>query len=912
MRRYLWQIIAIVVFIMLLFGGTIVRLYTDWIWFKDVGYVSIFGRILAARLALFFFTAAAFFAVIYLNLRIARKIAPLPTERLYYADEFRQKLVEYAERGLGLMLALVALVVAILAGLAAIGRWDEALRFIYSVPFGYKDPIFHRDLGFYVFKLPFLRYMYGQLFLALFISLAAVVALYYLGQAIEFLANIPRFAPRVKAHVFTLLAIMFLLRAFGYWLDRFGLLTKESGVIPGPAYADIYGRLPALNILIVVCVLAALLSVLNIWRRGIWLALGSLVGIIVVCISVGSMYPAILQRFVVKPNEFTKETRFISYGIDLTRKAYGLSDIVRRTYQLADSLTTQDIARNQPTIQNVRLWDYQPLQRTYKQVQELQQYYTFSDVDIDRYTINGQYRQVMLSAREMEQKGLSSRAQNWVNNHLVYTHGYGLVMSPVNEVGPQGLPRFLIEDIPTVSSADLTVTVPQVYFGEVANPYALVNTNQKEFDYPSGEADVFTKYRSDRGVRISNPFIKSMFAARFGDITLMITPNITANSRLLFRRTVQERVKTIFPFLEFDNDPYLVLSGGRMYWVQDAYTVSDRVPYSQMINMQFNYSDGSTDFNYIRNSVKITLDAYTGDVRAYVFDERDPIIRAYGRAFPGVFRPSSRMPADLQRHVRYPEDLFSVQTVVYNTYHMTNPREFFTRSDLWEIPESQRSGVDGDAAQGSQPMEPYYSVMRLPNAKKEEFILIRPFNRANRKNMVAWACAKCDPQDYGRLVVFEFEKGQLVYGPSQIEARANQEPEISRQLTLWGQVGSTVTWGNLLAIPVENSLLYVQPLYLESAATGTAIPEFVRVITAVGDQIAMEETLGAAIAKVTGGPAPRAPAAARPTARPAPPPAAPAAGSQELINQAADQFQRAQEELRRLEKTLNELKRQSR
>ena len=922
MRRHFWKITAAVIVLALIFGGTLVRMYTDWLWFKDLGFVSIFGRLLVTRLGLFLATTVFFFAVVYLNLRIARRIAPIPTERLLYTEELRERIGVYAQRVLGLVLSLGALVVAVLVGLGSTGNWNEALRFIYSVPFGVSDPIFHRDLGFYVFQLPFLRYIYSQVFFALFISLAAVVAFYYLGQAIEFLANIPRFAPRVKAHIFTLLALLFALKAWGYWLDRYSLMVLDTDLIPGPGYSEVYGRLPALSIMMVATLAAAVVTLLNIRQRGIYLALGALLGLIGVSILVGAIYPAALQRFVVKPNELDKQQRFISYGIEFTRKGYGLDNVLRPPqYNVRKTLTSRGVAANQATIQNVRLWDYRPLLRTYKQLQELQQYYEFKDVDIDRYMIDGQYRQVMLSARELQQEGLSAQAKTWVNAHLVYTHGYGLVMSPVNEVSEEGLPELFISDMPPVSSVDIDVRVPALYFGELTDNYALVRSGANEFDYPAGDKNVFARYKEDRGVPIGNAFIRSMFATRFADMNLLITPNINPRTRLLFRRTVEERVTTLFPFLQFDNDPYLVLSEGRMYWIQDAYTTSDRLPYSQLVRMPFNYAGYDSRFNYIRNSVKITIDAYTGDVRAYVY-KRDPIIRVYDRAFRGVFRPVSEMPKDLRRHVRYPEDLFSIQTEVYNTYHMTDPQVFYNKGDLWETAQWQEATSVG-AGESTREMEPYYMIMRLPGASEEEFILLKPFTRAGRTNMVAWICAKCDQPGYGKLVVFEFEKGQLVFGPAQIEARANQDAAISQQLTLWGQLGSKVIWGNLLAIPIENALLYVQPLYLESTATN--IPEFRRVIVALGDRLVMEEDLRTAISRVIGAPVPEAPpptAGPAPGARPAPP-APMAEDTRTLVDRASEQFRRAQEaqrkgdwaaygeELRRLEQTLNQLQKQA-
>lgn len=911
-------LIAVIVIIVIA-AFALLPLYTNWIWFKDLGYSAIFSRLLYTKLILFLVSAAAFFAIVSINLVIARKIAP-PSDRLVYADEFRQRMAAYAQRGLGALVTAGAAAVAIMVGLSTAGHWDDLLRFLYGGSFGWKDPVFGRDLGFYVFQLPFIRYIYGWLFFALVISGIAVGVMYYMGQAIEFLANIPRFAPRVKSHIFTIIALLFLLRVWGYWLDRYGLLFGGGDVIPGPGYADLHGRLPALYILMAASILAAVLTMMSIRRRGITHVVAGFVIVIGVSFVGGVLYPGMLERFVVKPNQLIKETPYITNGIKFTREAYGLSKVERRTYTVENKLSASDIGANETTIQNVRLWDYEPLLSTYKQMQELQQYYEFTDVDIDRYTIDGDYRQVMLSARELDQTALSASAQNWLNTHLVYTHGYGLAMSPVNEVNPEGLPIYFMKDIPAVSTVDVKVTQPRIYFGEMTTSYAMVKTKNPEFDYPFGDTDVQTTYKADRGIHISGRFTKLLFAARLGDMSMAITPNLTRDSRLLYRRKIGDRLSTLFPFLRFDNDPYLVVSGGRMLWIQDAYTISSQFPYSQRQRIEFNYAVFGDVFNYIRNSVKITVDAYTGDVVAY-YDDKDPIIRAYSRAFKGVFRPFSKMPKDIRAHVRYPEDMFSAQTLIYNTYHMTKPRDFFYKTDLWAVPQWQEVG----GAAEMRSVEPYYLIMRLPGEKREEFILLRPATRANKDNMVAWVCAKCDPEDYGKLIVFTFGQGQLIYGPKQVEARANQNPYISKELSLWRSGGSNVILGNLLAIPMETSILYVQPLYLEATGGETKIPQFTRVIVALGDKVVMEKTLAEALAGVIGGPVPSVPTTAeRPSqaaGRPAPPTApSPPGDTTQLIRQAGEQFRRAREaqqrddwaaygeELKRLERTLTELR----
>jgi uncharacterized protein len=922
LRRYLGWIIAGLILILLLFGGTLLRLVTDWMWFSSVGYSMIFGKMLRLKLSIFFISAGAFFIIVYSNLALARKIAPLPTDRHLYVDELRQRLAVYARRGLGALLALATFVVAIFVGLASTTSWDDLLRFMYGGKFGQLDPIFHKDLGFYVFQLPLIRDIYYWLFFALAASGVAIIALYYMGQAIEMLGNIPRFAPKVKTHVFAILALLFVLRGIGYWLDRYGLLLTNSTLIPGPGYADIHGRLIAMYALMFMCGLAAILTVVNIPRRGITLAAAGLVGILVVSLLLGSIYPVILQQLVVTPNPLNKERPYITYGIDGTRRAYGLTDVDSREYLATGNLSPADMAANSATLQNARLWDYDPLKRAYQQMQTLQQYYEFNDVDIDRYTIDGTYRQVMLSARELQQENLPSQAQNWLNRQLVYTHGYGLVMSPVNEVGQAGSPVYFLQDMPVDSSIDLRATQPDIYFGELTDNYAVVNTKTAEFDYASPSGNMTTNYKSNRGIRIGGYLDKLLFSMRLGDVNLLISNQVSSDSRLLWRRTIQERTTALFPFLKFDNDPYLVLVNGRMLWIQDAYTTTDQVPYSHATQQRFKYSEFDDTFNYIRNSVKITIDAYTGDVKAYA-DTRDPIIAAYARAFGRAFTPFSAMPDNIRRHIRYPEDLFSIQTVVYNVYHMTDPSAYFNKTDLWETPQVQ---TQDDTGGQSIDMEPYYLIMRLPNARDEEFLLLRPAIRAGKANMVAWISAKCDMDDYGKLVVFKFGQGKLAYGPKQVEALANATDTISAQLTLWRQGGSQVTLGNLLAIPIKNAILYIQPLYLESTVSKTNLPKFARVIVVLGNRIAMEDTLDAAIAKVTGGPAPPSTPTAAPSAAPTPaqaPSAAPTGDTASLIRQAGQQFQQAQQaqrngdwatygaELKKLQRTLNELQKRA-
>jgi uncharacterized membrane protein (UPF0182 family) len=548
----------------------------------------------------------------------------------------------------------------------------------------------------------------------------------------------------------------------------------------------------------------------------------------------GSVYPAFLHKFFVAPNELVKETPYIQRNIAATRRGFGLDAIEERNISGQAVLGREEVDRNGATFRNIRLWDHRPLLDTFSQVQEIRTYYDFTTVSNDRYMINGEYRQTMLSPRELSSESIPTK--NWINETLTFTHGYGLTLGPVTQVTPEGLPVLLVKDIPPVSTAaEIKITRPEIYYGKLSSSHVIVNTKSKEFDYPAGEENVFTEYAGAGGVRINSLLKRLAFAAHFGSMKLLLSNDITARSRVLYHRNIAERVRRVFPFLRLDSDPHMVVADdGRLVWMYDAYTVSDRFPYSQPI---------PSGVNYIRNAVKITVEAYDGSLKFYLADPADPIAQTIAKAFPGVLRPFAEMPADLRRHIRYPLDLFGIQTDVYSTYHMEDPQSFYNREDQWEIPVM---GTQGERAQ----MESYYTVMKLPGEQMEEFILMLPFNPKKKDNLSAWMAARCDGEQYGKLVVYRFPKDRLVYGPKQIVARINQDTEISRQVSLWDQRGSSVIQGTLLVIPVENSLLYVQPLYLR-AETGK-IPELKRVIVAYENRIAMEETLERALARIFG------------------------------------------------------------
>jgi uncharacterized membrane protein (UPF0182 family) len=531
-------------------------------------------------------------------------------------------------------------------------------------------------------------------------------------------------------------------------------------------------------------------------------------------------------------------------------------------------LTPEALADAEPTTTNIRLWDYRPVRDTYSQIQEFRLYYDFVDVDVDRYSLDDTYRQVTLSAREMATEQLQSRT--WLNEHLQFTHGYGLVLSPVNEVTSDGLPELWVRDLPPRTVPGLEITRPEIYHGEKTDSYVFVNSTIEEFDYPSGDQNITTTYEGHGGVLMDSPLKRAAFAYRFGDVSVVLSNYLTRETRVMLYRNVHERVRQVAPFLLYDSDPYLVIADGRLIWLQDAYTATSMYPYSQP------YYDR---FNYIRNSVKVTIDAYDGDVTFYVVDNQDPLIRAYAAIFPALFKPWDQMPPALRSHVRYPEGLFLIQAEMNNTYHMQNPTVFYNKEDLWATAHDVSGGTE-------QPMEPYYVILRLPGQEMQEFVLIQPFTPANKQNMVAWMAARCDGEDYGKLLLYKFNKQELVYGPLQIEARIDQEPVISSQLSLWNQRGSQVIRGNLLVIPIEHSLLYVEPLYLQ-AETGQ-LPELKRVIVASGDRIIMTTTLDEALASFGGAPVTPPPEEVEPTEP---------SNAHDLALSAMEHYERAQEYL---------------
>lgn len=817
-RRFLWILLPILI---LIFFSRILSFYTDWYWYDSLNFSAVFFTRLWSSFGLFLAAATTFWFFLAINIVIARRIEPRG-----FAGTIIEPIATALRLRITAIILFLGVIVALMVGASVSGTWETVLLYLNQGNFNLTDPVFHRDVSFFVFTLPFWQGLRTWLFVAVLLTLFATAAVYGLGWR-SWEVRTP-----VLAHLSILGAFLLLLIAWQYRLDAYQLVYSQRGAATGAGYTDVNAQLPAYNLLALVTVLAAILLVVTAYLRRAWRAVVVVLVIwFAVAILAGNVYPSLVQRFRVSPNELNLERPYIANNIEFTRQAFDLHNIESINYDASEPLTADDLRAEPQTIRNIRLWDYRPLLQTYNQIQALRQYYEFNDMDVDRYVIDGEVRQVMLAARELVPEQLNTTAQTWVNRKLVYTHGYGVAASPVAQVTSNGLPEFLLKDLP--SSGVFTITQPQLYFGEMTNDYVIARTEEAEFDYPSGEQNVTTRFTADTGIGMSWG-ARLLFALDFADPNLLLNRDITSDSQLLWRRNIRERVQLVAPFLLYDSDPYIVISDeGRLFWFQDAYTYSNRFPYSEVLN----------NVNYLRNSVKVVTNAYTGEIVFYVMDEQEPIIAAYRRIFPDLFQPFSAMPADLQDNIRYPNDLFSVQAEVFRTYHMTDPVEFYNKEDVWAWPQELYENQ-------LQNMEPYYVLMELPGSNELGFIQILPFTPANRENMIAWLAAQNDPEHYGHKVVYEFGKDTLFYGPKQVEARIDQDPIISSQLTLWNQQNSTVIRGNLLVIPIGASLLYVEPLYLQ--AENGQIPELTRVILATADRVIMEENLGLALARLFG------------------------------------------------------------
>ncbi|MBC8288028.1 MAG: UPF0182 family protein [Nitrospinae bacterium] len=823
-KKWLFILVA-VVFIGSLFADKILSFYIDWLWFESHGFTSVLWTVLGSQVGFGLLTGVLFFLLTFGFLsHVYRKTSHLP---ILLSDQVRQEVpvLNIMAGNLKLLLLVAPLILSVMTGLVMAQQWETLLQYLNASPYGEVDPIYGKDISFYFFTLPLWLLVKSLLWETMIVLSLGVGLIYFFKRFIYVGPTGVVLLPDARRTLSGLAGLFFLLFASEFYLQRYELLTQGGSLIAGIGFSDDNGKIPVLYILIATSMVAALFSFMGIVRPGMKKVVLSGVGLALVFF-IANLYPKILQKFVVVPNELVKEAPYIEHTIAGALRAYGLSQTETHELSGSASLTAEIVRENATTIENIRLWDPEPLLDTLGQIQEIRTYYQFQSVDNDRYRINGDYRQTLLSPRELLSSNLPNRT--WINEHLTFTHGYGVALSPVNQVTPEGLPVLLIKDIPPQSNIDLVVTRPEIYFGELANDHVFVNTGTKEFDYPEGEKNVYKNYEGKGGFKVGSFFRKLVLAARFKALKIIFSEDINAESRVLMYRNITDRVQKIAPFLRLDNDPYMVISEGRLIWLYDAYTVSDHFPYSPKIP-RFG--------NYVRNSVKISIDAYDGSMSFYIADESDPVIRTYRNIFPALFKDLSQMPEDLRSHIRYPSDLFMIQTHIFATYHMKRPQVFYNKEDQWEIPE-----IDGVI------MKPYYTIMKLPGKDREEYILMLPYTPRGKSNLSAWMVARSDGEQYGKLDVYTFPKQKLVFGPSQMVARINQDAEISRQISLWDQRGSSVIQGTLLVIPIEESLIYVRPLYLKADAG--KIPELKRVIVGYEDNIAMERTLDEALEKL--------------------------------------------------------------
>ncbi len=838
-RIVLFSLAAIIIVILIVLGLAD-ELLVDLLWFGVLGYRSVFLTQLGAQVTIFAGVWFVAFIAICTSGFIALGLSQ-ERERLHIvrrSEEMTEVNLPELIRALGdrIPWRLLVLAASALLGLfAASGEassWDTYLKGFYAVPFGHNDPAFGKNLAFYVFTLPLLEDWRDLFMLILFLTAVVTGMVFWARGALDFRDSPPRISRGAAAHFSVLLAFFFVQRAMNYWLSRPELLLHSNGVVYGLRYVDHVLWEPGLWLLVLLSLVAAAISLANLGQRGLRLPVIAAIALFGPAIFLNLIQP-VIEKLYVKPDELRVEKPYLERNIALTRMAYHLDSVDVRQFDGKGTLTRASLERDAATINNIRLWDPRPLLATYRQLQEIRLYYDFLDVDIDRYWINGKYTEVMLSPRELNISLLPDNAQTWVNRHLKFTHGSGLTMSPVNAKDSEGLPVFYIKNIPAESDVGFKVPQPAIYFGQEPDSYAIVKAATPEFDYPLGADNVYSYYKGMGGVPVSGLLRRLLFSYFYRDINLLVTRNIIDGSRIMIRRNISDRVARLAPFLGQDRDPYLVLHDGRLVWIIDCYTTSDHFPYSQR---------NSEGINYIRNSVKVVVDAYNGTADFYVADPADPIIRTWQRIFPAMFKPISAMSGDLRQHIRYPEDYFLIQADIYRTYHMTDPAVFYNREDQWGFPRENYAGE-------TVPMQPYYVIMRLPGETHDEYILMLPMVPESRgtvrDNMISWLAARCDGTDYGHLFEFAFSKDRLFYGPYQIQARINQNPDISQQYSLWNQMGSKVILGNLLVFPIENALLYVEPLYIR--AENGQLPELQRVIAAYSDRIVMGSDLGSTL-----------------------------------------------------------------
>jgi uncharacterized membrane protein (UPF0182 family) len=873
-RGRTWLVVgAVLLFFLITSLRGIASFYTDYLWYDSLGQAAIWRGVLGAKIALAAIFTVAFFVIMWINLVIADRLAP-PFRPAGPEDEVIERYHELVGGRVGVVRASVSGLLALIAGAGVSSEWNSWILFTHAKDFGIDDPQFDTDIGFYVFRLPFLTFLVGWLFAAILIVLIVTTVAHYLNGGIRMSSARNRVTPQVKAHLSVLLGLLALVKAVGYWLQRYELTASTRGFVDGAGYTDVNAQLPAINLLLLIMVASFLLFIINIWRRGWTLPILGVGLWALIAVVAGAIYPQFVQRVQVEPNEPEREEPYIARNIEATTAAMGLGDVEVTPFELETDPEAIDLAGNADTIRNIRVWDpsQNVLGRTFPQLQRIRDYYAINEVDVDRYPLNGELTQVVLSVRDLYKDGIPRKS--WAAQHLTYTHGYGAIVAPANEARSSGEPAFVAEDIPYQATADeLELTQPAVYFGEDLSGYVAVGSKQRELNFEDEDETRYTTYEGEDGVALDNIIKKAAFALRFGDVNPLISDQLTASSRILYIRDIRERVQALAPFLDLDADPYPVLHEGRIVWILDAYTTTSRYPYAQRVETGQLPPDSGLDhtFNYVRNSVKAVVDAYDGTVDFYVMPVEDPIIEAYRDAFPRLFKDLDDMPDDLRAHLRYPEDLFRLQTNSWAKYHVTEASSFYQGNDFWDVALDPGSGTvrapqaDGgasstttttqpDAAPSSREgrIEPYYLFTKLPGAPAPEFVLLRPFVpvRANDDSqlMTAFMVAKSDGDRYGQLEVFTMPRSNLPNGPALVQGEIQSNDEVSSQESLNGRAGSRVTYGSLAAIPIDNGLVWVRPFYVTS--TQTDLPSLRFVIVNYQGAVSIEPTLIEALAEV--------------------------------------------------------------
>ncbi len=902
-------VVAVGVLLLLWAVIAVTHLYTDLLWFREVGKARVFWGVLGARLLLCVVAATVTGAFVAANLLRARRQARRSRQQ---GDEWPEPTgrVGVVARQMRPLSVGVVVVLALGSGLHAAGRWQALLLWRNRVPFGDADAQFHRDIGYYVFTLPLQRLVFGWLLFTLLAGLVVAGAAYFLLGGIRPALAGRRVAPEARAHLSLLVALVLLLKAWGYRLDQFSLVFSPRGVVTGASYTDVHAQLPALRLMVLLAPVCALLVIATARSRGFALPASGLVLFALSSILVGGVYPTFVQRFQVAPQELQRELPYIQRNLDATRKAFALDRVETTEFAASEDLPAATLRANDVTVGNIRLWEPGVLKVGIQNLQAIGQYYEFSDVDVDRYPIGGTPRQVMISAREADPRNLDRSAQTWQNLHLAYTHGYGVVAAQVNTAEASGRPEFVVSSFDQQGTA-IPIRQPRIYYGEPPPDtprYLVAATRQPEVDAPGpgGQPQASFRYDGRGGIPLGGLLRRLAFAVRFHDVNLLISSNLTARSRMIMYRDLRDRLEKAAPFLQWDGDPYVAVVGGRIVFVRDGYTTTDTYPYSERIQMEAAARrDSPSDrgvhgrANYLRNSVKAVVDAYDGTVTLYAFDEADPLLRAWRRAFPGLFEPRSAIPADLQAHLRYPEDLFAIQANRYAAYHITTAKDFYSKQDFWALPEDRSGQIRPSLGAGATPltvgetqqrarMRPYYLLVKLPGESREHFVLVMPFTPNNKQNMVAYMAARSDPDGYGTITLFNLPRSRTVFGPTQVNAQILADPDVAKELTLFNQQGSTVTLGNLLTVPIGNSLLYVQPIFIQ--ASQGAIPELRRVAAFLNNRLGYTATLEDSIAQVLG----ETPESAGPGG-----PAATRSRLAQILTQEAEAFRQAQDALDR-------------